>query len=127
MAQSIRLSDGEWNLMNLLWERAPRTVTELVHALDTGWGKHTVMTMLSRLEAKGAVRREQGERAREYYPAVGRAGVAMEETESFLKKVYGGSLGLMMSAMVRERGLSDQELGELYEILNEAEEARHDS
>ncbi len=126
MARSIRLSDGEWNLMNLLWERAPRTVTELVHTLDTGWGKHTVMTMLSRLEGKGAVRWEQGARAREYYPAVGRAGVAMEETESFLKKVYGGSLGLMMSAMVRERGLSEAELGELYEILNEAEEARHD-
>ncbi len=126
MARSIRLSDGEWNLMNLLWERAPRTVTELVHSLDTGWGKHTVMTMLSRLEAKGAVRWEQGERAREYYPAVDRAGVAMEETESFLRKVYGGSLGLMMSAMVRERGLSEAELGELYEILNEAEEARHD-
>ncbi len=127
MAKSIRLSDGEWNLMNLLWERAPRTVTELVHALDTGWGKHTVMTMLSRLEAKGAVRWEQGERAREYYPAVNHAGVAMEETESFLKKVYGGSLGLMMSAMVRERGLSDEELGELYDILNQAEEALHDS
>ncbi len=43
MAKSIRLSDGEWNLMNLLWE----------HALDTGWGKHTVMTMLSRLERRG--------------------------------------------------------------------------
>jgi len=127
MEKSIRLSDGEWNLMNLLWERAPRTVTELVRALDTGWGKHTVMTMLSRLEAKGAVRWEQGERAREYYPAAERAGVAMEETESFLQKVYGGSLGLMMSAMVRERGLSEAELGELYEILNEAEEARHDS
>ena len=35
---------------------------------DTGWSKHTVITMLSRLEAKGAVRHEEGERAKQFYP-----------------------------------------------------------
>ena len=51
------LSNGEWTLMNALWERQPATVAQLVHALapETGWSKHTVMTMLSRLEQKGAV------------------------------------------------------------------------
>ena len=36
------LSNGEWTLMNALWERQPATVTQLVHALapDTGWSKH---------------------------------------------------------------------------------------
>ena len=62
------LSNGEWTLMNALWERQPATVAQLVHALapETGWSKHTVMTMLSRLEQKGAVSCTQGERAREY-------------------------------------------------------------
>ena len=38
MAQ-IRLSDGEWKLMKTLWEKQPRTLAELVSALDkdTGW------------------------------------------------------------------------------------------
>ena len=59
------LSNGEWTLMNALWERQPATVAQLVHALapETGWSKHTVMTMLSRLEQKGAVSCIQGERA----------------------------------------------------------------
>ena len=62
------LSNGEWTLMHALWERQPATVAQLVHALapETGWSKHTVMTMLSRLEQKGAVSCTQGERAREY-------------------------------------------------------------
>ena len=33
MAQ-IRLSDGEWKLMKTLWEKQPRTLAELVSALD---------------------------------------------------------------------------------------------
>ena len=39
MARQISLSDGEWKLMNLLWEKSPRTIAELVKALagDTGW------------------------------------------------------------------------------------------
>ena len=63
--QTVNLSDNEWKLMNLLWADAPRTITELVYQLkeDTGWSKHTVISMLSRLEAKGAVRHEEGRAA----------------------------------------------------------------
>ena len=66
--QTVNLSDNEWKLMNLLWADAPRTITELVYQLkeDTGWSKHTVISMLSRLEAKGAVRHEEGARAKQF-------------------------------------------------------------
>lgn len=119
----INLSDGEWKLMNRLWERAPRTITELTAALkeETGWSKNTVITMLVRLEAKGAVRHETGERAKQYYPAVDRKDAARAETESFLGKVYGGSLGLMMSAMVESRQLTEADIAELTAILEKAE------
>ena len=66
----INLSGSEWKLMNRLWERSPRTITQLTAALkeETGWTKNTVITMLSRLEAKGAVGHREGARAKEYYP-----------------------------------------------------------
>ena len=118
----INLSDSEWKLMNCLWSRSPRTITELTAALrtDTGWSKNTVITMLSRLEAKGAVRHEEGERAKRYFPVIDRRDAARAETESFLGKVYGGSLGLMMSAMVESRQLSEADIAELSAILNKA-------
>ena len=122
MNKAISLSDGEWKLMNLLWHHAPLTVTELVHALaaDTGWSKHTIIKMLTRMEEKGAVRHEEGARAKQFYPAADRRDAARQARESFLKKVYGGSLGLMMSAMVEEQTLSPEELRELREILERA-------
>ena len=129
MNNPINLSDGEWKLMNLLWDHAPRTVTELVHAVagDTDWTKHTIIKMLSRMEEKGAVRHEEGARAKQFYPAADRRRAVLGETKSFLKKVYGGSIGLMMSAMVEENALSHQELDELYDILRKAEEGEgHD-
>lgn len=92
---SCNLTDAEWKLMHRLWEQSPQTITQLTAALsaETGWEKHTVITMLTRLEAKGAVRHETGGRAKQFYPAVAQNDAARTETESFLGKVYGGSLG----------------------------------
>lgn len=120
----IHLSDGEWKLMDRLWEDGPATITQLTHALEgeTGWSKHTIITMLSRLEAKGAVRHEEGVRAKAYYPAVDRETAARAETESFLGKVYGGSLGLLVSAMVESRALTEEDLAELSAILEKGGE-----
>lgn len=69
---SCNLTDAEWKLMHRLWEQSPQTITQLTAALsaETGWEKHTVITMLTRLEAKGAVRHEAGGRAKQFYPAV---------------------------------------------------------
>ena len=119
---TCNLTDAEWKLMNRLWERSPQTITQLTAALreETDWDKHTVITMLTRLEAKGAVRHESGERAKQFYPAIERRDAARAETESFLGKVYGGSLGLMMSAMVDSRALTREDIDELTAILEKA-------
>ena len=118
----VNLSDSEWKLMNHLWDHAPMTITELTAALsrDTGWTKNTVITMLGRLETKGAVTHQEGLRAKQYSPAILREEAAMEETKNFLGKVFGGKLGLMMSAMVESRALSEEDIAELSAILEKA-------
>lgn len=122
MKKQINLSDGEWKLMNCLWTENPMTIMELTAALKevTGWSKNTVITMLSRMEHKGAVRCEQGARAKKYYPILERQDAAQTETKSFLGRVYGGSLGLMMRSMVESRELTEADIAELSAILEEA-------
>jgi len=119
--KKINLSDSEWKLMNRLWEK-PMTIMELTGALknETGWGKNTVITMLTRLGGKGAVRCVQEERAKRYFPVLEQKDAARAETENFLGKVYGGSLGMMMSALVENRGLSKDDIAELSAILARA-------
>ena len=118
------LTHGEWNVMECLWEQAPRTAMQLVPLLQerAGWAKSTTLTMLSRMEAKGLVRSQVQGRARAYWPNVRREDAARQETRSFLRRVYQGSVGLMLSAMTQDEGLTREELDELYEILRQAEE-----
>ena len=123
MEEILSLSDGEWKLMNLLWEDSPRTVAQLVKATadDTGWSKATIFIMLGRMAEKGAVRVETGGRSKLYYAAVPQEQVAARETEQFLNKVYHGSLQLMVSSMAGQKALSQEDIDELYEILRRAE------
>ena len=118
----VNLSDSEWKLMNHLWDHAPRTIMELTAAVkdETGWSKNTVITMLSRLEAKGAVTHDEGGRAKRYAPLLRREDAARAETENFLSKVYGGSLGLMVSNLVEAKALSEADIAELSAILEQA-------
>ena len=119
----IRLSDGEWKLMKTLWARQPQTIAELVAALavETGWTKATIFMMLKRLIAKGAVTMDDSGKFQEYSAAITYADVEPEETESFLSKVYGGSVGMMVSSLVGRGALSEQEIRELKAILDAAE------
>lgn len=117
----VGLSDGEWKIMNRLWE-CESTITELKNELseETGWDKHIIITMLSRMEKKGAVAHRDGGRAKVFYPLVERGEVSMQETRGFLQKVYRGSLGMMVNAMVEDQALSDEEIRELADILEQA-------
>ena len=126
ISMAINLSDSEWKLMSALWGRPHSTIMELTASVspDTGWSKNTVITMLSRLEGKGAVGYDTDGRARRYVPRIAREDAARTETENFLDKVYGGSLGLMMNAMVNRQALTEEELAELSAILERAKEAQ---
>ena len=117
----VNLTNSEWYVLDCLWEKSPMTVMELVAALGTrlGWAKSTTITTLRRMEEKGLVRVEQGERGKRYAPAVEREQAVTAETRSFLDRVYQGSVGLMMSAMAKRQELSAVEVAELRAILDQ--------
>ena len=47
--------------------------------------------------------------------------MAPEETDSFLSRVYDGSIGMMVSSLVGRHALSDEDIVELRRILDEIE------
>ena len=122
----VSLSNMEWKLMNQLWSGAPMTLMQLTRALekDTGWTKHTVITMLTRLEGKQAVRWEQQGRTRHYSPLISREEARREETAGFLDRVYGGRLGLLVTALVDDHALTKEDIDELKAILRRAGEEK---
>lgn len=114
-----KLSDAEWKILDLLWKRGPMTLMEITYALEaeTGWQRTTVVSFLKRMEAKEAVYHIEGERAKLFYPKAEQAKTKLKETQSFLDKVYRGNVGLMLSNMMAQEALSNEEIEELVDIL----------
>lgn len=117
------LSDGEWKLMNLLWEQSPRTLGEMVEAMkeDTGWSKSTIYVMLKRMLEKHSIEMREEHGLQKYYPLLNREKTAREESRNFLSKVYKGSLSMMVASLVGQDSLSEQDIEELKEVLKKAE------
>ncbi|MGN1001721.1 MAG: BlaI/MecI/CopY family transcriptional regulator [Oscillospiraceae bacterium] len=122
----ISLSDGEWKLMNLLWDESPLTIGKMVEALrdDTGWSKATVNIMLSRLADKGAVRVDASGRSKQFYPVLEREEAVRSEARNCLEKIHTGGIGLLLSTMAESCEMSDEEIDQLYRILKEGRETK---
>ena len=118
------LAPTEWNLMECLWAVSPRTGRDAVEYLKetVGWSRSTTLTMLRRMTEKGLIRCEEAEGMHVYYPEISRDEAALRETESFLSRVYQGSVSTLMSAITHRQKLTRDEIDELYAIIREAEE-----
>ncbi len=124
MKQEIRVTNSEWYVMNCLWEEYPRTLMQLVPLLNerVGWSKSTCATMVRRMSEKGLIGYEENGKTKYFFPKVKKEDVVVQETRDFLQRIYDGSIGMMMSALVRQNDLSREDIRELQEILREAEE-----
>lgn len=125
----ISLTRAEWSVMECLWEAGPLTGREVIQRMEKscGWSRSTTLTLLSRLENKGALRSVPAEKGPKVFsPVLRREEAALGETKDFLDRVYQGSLSLMVSALTKKQALSREELDELYELLKGLEEERHD-
>ena len=118
--QQVRLTDAEWQVMECLWAGAPMSGREVTQALEpkTGWSRSTILTLLSRLEAKGAVAGDSQGGKKCFLPLLRREDAALQETETFLDKVYHGSLSLMVSALTQRQALSPEEIRQLHQLLD---------
>lgn len=119
----VNLTPSEWNLMECLWESAPRTGREAVEYMKEhmGWSRSTTLTMLRRMSEKSLISCTEGE-VLLYSPLIRREDAVLHETQSFVERVYKGSVSMMLSAMTEKQELSRQEIDELYDILRRAED-----
>ena len=122
--EQTKLTASEWSVLDSLWRESPQTVMQLVANLGktVGWAKSTTITTLRRMEEKGLVHCETVGKGKSYTPAVEQEKAEIQETRSFLDRVYRGSVGLMMSAMAQRQELSREDIAELRDILRKAEE-----
>lgn len=122
MHKTVKLTDSEWKIMQVLWRKSPRTLREIQDALadSTGWSKHTVISFLKRLLSKEAIAVEEAQPVRLYSPLLTEDAAVQDETQRMLGKLYGGDAGLMVLNLVRQQPLRDEDVDALLDILSQS-------
>ena len=118
------LTEAEWQIMEFLWEHGSATGRQATESIEEqkGWNRSTTLTLLSRLEAKGAVitTKENGKKV--FIPAIRQDDARLQEAKRFLKWAYKGSLSMMVSSLTEEQALTSEEIDELYDLLKSCKE-----
>ncbi len=116
---AVQVTEAEWKIMEVLWDHAPRTMTEITAILEptTGWTRHTVITLLKRMLDKGSISMDDSGRAKKYTPLITREEASTEETHKFLSHVFKGRASLLVSHLVDASDLSEDDLQQILDVM----------
>lgn len=110
--------------MKLLWRQAPQPAHDLALALalSEGWDNRMVKTLLNRMLKKGALSYRRYKNLYLYSPAVSEQDCIAAQSESFLERVFDGSLSMLMLHFARHRRLAPRDIEELKRIARSLED-----
>lgn len=124
-AAAARISDSEFEIMQVLWEAGrPLTIAEIRASVEsrTNWMFSTIKTLLRRLCAKAVVAAEKRD-VFYYSPRVGRDEYNAYTMNTLIDRLYAGSAKNLVASLIGKHNLSDDDLRELRALL---EEGGHD-
>ncbi len=120
MKNSFSISEAEYQVMKLIWDRAPVSTKEVTEILadESSWKPKTIQTLLSRLVKKGAIGYKKEGRVFVYTPLIKEEDYVEQESSSFLNKFYDGALNSMVVNFLEQDKLTENDIDELKKILD---------
>ncbi len=114
------ISEAEWKVMACLWKESRLSLKDITRRLkDEKWRYSTIRTLVTRLMDKGMIDADKSSSSNfKYFPVVSEKKCKMEETKSFLTRVFDGSLAMMVSTLAKDETLSKEEVLELKRIID---------
>ena len=132
MTRRPALAKSELEIARILWKLGGATVRQVLESLPESrrLDFKTVQTYLRRLEAKGYLRTRRQGRSKLYTPRVRPKQVIREVIDDFVERLFDGEALPLVQHIIDDRGLSDEEIHGLREMLarleTEKNEAEHD-
>jgi predicted transcriptional regulator len=114
---SIALTDREADLMQVLWDHGPSLVAEVREHLADPLAYTTVLTVLRILESKGYVGHTEEGRVHRYFATVEKQTARKSALRHLTDKLFEGSSELLMTQLVSDHKLSDEQVQRLRRLL----------
>jgi predicted transcriptional regulator len=115
----IQFTNRELDVMAVLWDTETATVAEVRERLGDDLAYTTVLTILRTLEEKGHVGHTQHGKAYRYHPLIARERAGASAVRRLVGKIFSGSPEALLTQLVSDRNLSDEELTRLRRLLDE--------
>lgn len=116
----MQLSKAEEQLMQYLWKREKAFMKDLLEAYPKPKpAQTTVATLLKRMTIKGFIAYKLYGKSREYYPLVRKKDYFSKHVNGLIKNFFNDSASQFASFFTKETGLSETELKELRDIIDE--------
>jgi predicted transcriptional regulator len=113
----ISLAEREAQLMEMLWDHGPSTVTDVQARLDHELAYTTVLSHLRALEAKGYVGHSEEGRAHRYHALIERADAQAGAIEALVSRLFKGSSDALLLHLVSRDKLSAKQVQRIEERL----------
>jgi BlaI family transcriptional regulator, penicillinase repressor len=120
--QSATLTEAELRIMQVLWEKGPLTVQQVLEALprEKPLAYNSVLTIIRILEKKGCVRHVKDGRAHIYRAVLKQDEAKRSEIQHLLSRFFQNSRELLVLNILEEHGLDDGELDRMRRLLEES-------
>jgi BlaI family transcriptional regulator, penicillinase repressor len=122
--QSPTLTDAELRPMEVLWNRGPSTVAEVVDALprQLDLSYSTVLTTLRILEQKGYVKHTKEGQAYVYHPIVDRSQAQRKALNHLMSRFFDNSPELLLLNLIESEQIDAEDLQRIQQIIEQGPE-----
>ena len=121
-----KLTRKEEEIMNLFWDKGAMFVRELLEHYDEPKPHfNTLSTMVRNLEANGYVSHKAYGNSYQYYPVVSREEYAGRTFKGIISSYFNNSYLSAVSTLVKEEKITVEELKELIEQIENAQNNEH--
>ncbi|TVQ03293.1 MAG: BlaI/MecI/CopY family transcriptional regulator [Balneolaceae bacterium] len=122
----MKLSKSEEQLMQYIWENGQAFMNELLEMYpDPKPASTTVATLLKRMTDKGYIGYKQLGRSRRYYPLVKKSDYFSRHINNLIQKYFDNSPANFASFFTTETDLTEEQLKELQQIVEQELKRRH--
>jgi BlaI family transcriptional regulator, penicillinase repressor len=120
--KSPTLTEAELRLMEVLWEKGPASVHQLLQSLpaELSLAYNSVLTTIRILEKKGYVTHAKDGRAHIYEPLIGRKQATESEVRNLVGRFFKNSHELLVLNLLEDKSIDAAELQRLRALLEEA-------
>ena len=114
----LRMGAIESRFADMIWQNEPVTSPELVKlaAKELDWKKSTTYTVLRRLCERGIFQNNDGT----VTSLISKQDFYAMQSEKFVDETFSGSLPAFLAAFTTRKKLSDAEINELQELINQS-------